>query len=572
MDNRFIEKLNYIYGEDKGPEVSKKLRKLVDRWRKSIPEASASVREGGGIPADQSDSIMITYGDSIQSPEEKPLVTLKNFADKYLSGVISGIHILPFSPYSSDDGFSVIDYREINPALGNWDNIVSIAKDYRLMADLVLNHCSAKGVWFKEFLEGNPKYSDYFITVEPGTDLSAVFRPRALPLLHEFNVNGETRLVWTTFSEDQVDLNFANPDVLLEFVDIMLDYVSKGVSLIRLDAIGFLWKEIGTSCMHHPKTHEVVKLFREVLADAAPGVILLTETNVPFKENISYFGNGKDEAHMVYQFTLLPLTLYSYIFEDASHLTSWAASLPEPDPDHTFFNFLASHDGIGVLPAAGFLNDEEVSALIEKIKERGGLISYKATPDGEIPYELNISLRDAISEDSLDNVQKAGKFLSAQAVMLSMAGIPGIYVHSLLGSGNWKEGVGVTGVNRTINREKLSLNKLTAELDEEGSLRNLIFQGYSKLLKARSSTKAFHPAAGQEILDLGPSVFALVRTDSEGSDILCIQSVSSEPVNIELPEKFSGRSDAVNIIDGRSVPLSSGSVTLGPWEVLWLSF
>jgi sucrose phosphorylase len=568
MDDRIRNKLEYIYGRETGITTAGKLINLIDKWRKKLPEIPGA--PDGGVPADQTDAIMISYGDNIQSPDSSPLSTLKSFADKRLQGVVSGIHILPFSPYSSDDGFSVMDYREVNPDWGTWDDISAIGSDFRLMADLVLNHCSAKGTWFRKFLKGDSEYENFFITVEPGTDLSAVFRPRALPLLLDFEVNGETKKVWTTFSDDQVDLNFANPDVFLEFIDILLDYVGKGVRIIRLDAIGFLWKEIGTSCMHHPKTHEMVKLFRLVLAETAPGVILITETNVPHKENISYFGDGTDEAHMVYQFTLPPLTLDAYLRGDASKLSAWAASLPEPNSDYTFFNFLASHDGVGVLPAKGYLSDEEIEGLIRSVRDRGGLVSYKATPDGDIPYELNVSYRDAIAEKTLSVEMRVAKFLSSQAVMLSMAGMPGIYIHSLLGSGNWKEGVELTGVNRTINREKLSLTRLLAELDDPGSLRYLIFNGYSRLLKARSSHKAFHPTAMQKILDLGSSLFALERTSAEGRSVLCLQSVAAGTQEVKLPEGFSGSNNLYDIIGRNRISTPGGRVKMSPWQVLWL--
>jgi glycosidase len=569
MDDRIKGKLEFIYGRDVGSSTAKRLQTLVDEWRKILPEIPGA--PGGGIPADQEDSIMITYGDNIQSPGEPPLVTLKKFAERRLKGVVSGIHILPFSPYSSDDGFSVMDYRQVNPDWGDWSHISDIASGFRLMADLVLNHCSAQGTWFKKFLDGDPKYSDFFIAVDPNTDLSAVFRPRALPLLHEFEVNGEKKSIWTTFSQDQVDVNFANPDVFLEFIDILLDYVNKGVRVIRLDAIGFLWKEIGTSCMHHPKTHEMVKLFRLVLTEAAPGVILITETNVPHKENISYFGDGTDEAHMVYQFTLPPLTLDAYLRGNATKLTAWASSLPEPNLDYTFFNFLASHDGIGVLPAKGYLNNTELESLVQSVKDRGGMVSYKSTPDGEIPYELNVNYRDAVAEESLPVESRAVKFLSSQAVMLAMAGVPGIYIHSLLGSGNWKDGVGITGVNRTINREKLAYDTLESELDKPSTLRHLIFEGFSRMLKARKNHTAFHPSAYQEILDLGPGVFALIRRSFENEQVLCLQSVVGVRQKLSLPKNLEPDTPFVDLITGRVVDHAGDSIEMNPWEVLWLA-
>ena len=607
---RIDEKLRFVYGEEIGGRTAERLGRLMEGWRGKLPGVPGP--KGGGVPADQGDAVMITYGDNIQSPGEAPLGVLKRFADERLSGVVSGIHVLPFSPYSSDDGFSVMDYRRVNPEWGDWEDISAIAGNFRFMADLVLNHCSAKGTWFQGYLRGEGEFADYFIEVEPGTDLSGVFRPRALPLTHEFSVGGgaggtggEKRQIWTTFSADQVDLNFANPDVFLEFADILLDYVKRGVRIIRLDAVGFLWKEIGTSCMHHPKTHEIIKLFRLVLGELAPGVILITETNVPHKDNISYFGSGKDEAHMVYQFTLPPLTLDAFIRGDASKLTRWAMGLPEPNPDCTFFNFLASHDGVGVLPSRGYLDESELENLVTAVKERGGLVSYKSTPEGDIPYELNVSYLDAVSEMSLSDELRARKFLASQGVMLAMAGVPGIYIHSLLGSGNWSVGVGITGVNRTINRAKLNADDLVLELDDSRSLRHLIFHGYARMLRARKGHPAFHPAAGQEILDLGSGVFAAVRGGRAGEaagagtgeggagaggggagaggggagpgeavpahrgrpPVLALHSVIGESQDVRLGEPWASAGPFRDLISGREVP---ERFSLEAWEVLWL--
>jgi len=568
VEHGIRDRLKTIYGDALGIVTAEKLKVLMEKWRGRFPVFP--VLGDGRLPADERDIIVITYGDSIQTVGEMPLETLRNFTTERLSNLVSGIHILPFSPYSSDDGFSVMDYRKVNPDWGDWGHISAIGEKFRLMADLVLNHCSAKGIWFGKFLEGDEKYRDFFITVEPDVNLSEVFRPRALPLVHEFAVAGEKKLVWTTFSEDQVDLNFANPEVLLEFVDILLDYIARGVRVIRLDAIGFLWKEIGTSCIHHGKTHEIVKLFRSVLNELAPAVMLITETNVPHKENIAYFGGGHDEAHMVYQFTLPPLTADAFIRGDASTLSKWAASLPEPNSNHTFFNFLASHDGIGVLPAKGYLSEGEIQDLVEATRKRGGLVAYKNTADGEIPYELNISYLDAIAEENLADEVRAAKFLSSQAIMLAMAGVPGIYIHSILGSGNWKEGVALTGVNRSINREKLSASLLRAELDDPCSIRSLIFTGYCRLLRARRSHKAFNPSAPQTVLDLGPLLFAFIRGTPSTAQVLCLHSVSDKRQKITLPAPFDSADTLQDIVGGKRAGVVDGSIKLEPYQTLWL--
>jgi sucrose phosphorylase len=199
--------------------------------------------------------------------------------EKYARGVITGVHVLPFFPYSSDDGFSVIDYTAVNPDFGTWADVERLGRNFRLMFDAVINHISAHSGWFQEFLKGNPGFADYFIVVEEGTDLSQVVRPRALPLLTSVQTAHGERLVWTTFSADQIDLNYANPDVLLEIIEILLLYVEKGAEIIRLDAIAYLWKKIGTPCIHLEETHRVVKLFRTVFDAVAPHVMLITRTS-----------------------------------------------------------------------------------------------------------------------------------------------------------------------------------------------------------------------------------------------------------------------------------------------------
>ncbi|MDC7234326.1 MAG: sugar phosphorylase [Spirochaetales bacterium] len=570
------ELIEFIYGSEAAPSVEKRIDQLMDQWSSLIRVPKVPQ---GKLPLSEDDVVMITYGDSIKKEGMTPLQALKEFADLWLRDMLSGIHILPFSPYTSDDGFSVVDYRQINPDLGSWEDVEDLGEKFNLMFDLVLNHCSASSDWFKGFLAGDEKYTHYFHSVDPSTDLSSVFRPRALPLLTEFETARGKEQIWTTFSPDQVDLDFSNPDVLLEFLDIFLLYAAKGAQIIRLDAIGFLWKEIGTSCMHHPKTHAVVQLYRSVLNEVAPHVILLTETNVPHKENISYFGDGNNEAHMVYQFTLPPLTLDAFVRENASHLTDWAASLPEVNPDHTYFNFMSSHDGIGVLPARGYLNEKELDNLISVVKSRGGKVSYKATPDGEIPYELNINYRDAVNHPDLPVDLKAMQFIASQAVMLCMAGVPGIYVHSILGSGNWTQGVEESGINRRINREKLNSQTLVRELEEENSLRNLIYRYYKGLLKIRRQHKAFDPSSPQTVLKLDPEVFALIRTAYDSSEsVLCLQNTSRRRLDmvldgrncpVALPAECNSLTEGGSVVEAEE---GRWEIILEPYDVCWVAF
>ena len=323
------------------------------------------------------------------------------------------------------------------------------------MFDAVINHISSKSRWFAGFLRGEEKYQDYFISVNPNIDLSLVTRPRSLPLLTPFETPEGEKYLWTTFSADQIDLNFSNPETLLDVLDVILFYIKSGANLIRLDAIAYLWKEIGTTCIHLPQTHTIIKLLRAIVGEVSPDVLLVTETNVPHEENVSYFGDGADEAHMVYQFALPPLTAHAIITGSSRYLRGWASSLEYPSPETCYFNFTASHDGVGVRPVTGILPEADLEVLLQQTQAHGGRISLKTNQDGTTsPYELNINYFDLLNNPSSDEPQTlhADRFMASQAIMLMLKGIPGIYFHSLMGSRNYYQGVEESGHARTINR------------------------------------------------------------------------------------------------------------------------
>ncbi|MCP4425169.1 MAG: sugar phosphorylase, partial [Chloroflexi bacterium] len=538
MDKKLYEHLAFLYGAERAPTLLARLNGIVKQFQAQHPHLAAQ----SGPRVSERDVILITYGDMVQD-NAPPLRVLAGFLQKHLAGLVSSVHFLPFFPYTSDDGFSVVDYWGINPDLGDWDDVAETGRHFRLMFDAVINHISASSEWFQGFLRGDEEFQDYFTVIEPDTDLSQVFRPRALPLLTEVETANGRKHVWTTFSADQIDLNFANPDVLLKIIELLLFYAANGAEFIRLDAIGFMWKEIGTNCLHLPQTHRAIQLMRRVLDEAAPRVALITETNVPHQDNISYFGDGTNEAQMVYNFSLPPLTLHAFHTGNAETLSRWAATLTLPSDEVTFFNFLASHDGIGLTPARGILDETAVRNLAERVKSLGGHVSYKNNPDGsQSPYELNINYLDALSDpdapdEPIDLV--ARRFLASQAIMLALRGAPGIYFHSLFGSRGWPEGEMESGRARTINREKLQRERLEQELADETSLRHHLFAGYANLLRQRTAHPAFHPNGGQEVLALHPALFTLRRVSVEGSAVLlCLHNVSNEIVDVGLDGRF----------------------------------
>jgi len=551
--------LNKIYGAENGRLALERLAPLIENFT-AIPKSKEGVFS-------QKDVVLITYGDSLQKAGQAPIATLHEFAANYLKGAISTIHFLPFFPYSSDDGFSVMDFFAINPELGSWEDVKAIGNDFELMFDYVVNHFSSQSQWFANYLADKPGYEDFAINVDPTTDLSMVTRPRSLPLLSEYKKhNGQKVHLWTTFSADQIDFNFKSLNVLTKMVEVLLFYVQNGAMLLRQDAIAYLWKEISTTCIHLEQTHDMVKLFRAILDLVAPDVMIITETNVPHDENISYFGRGRDEAQMVYNFTLPPLLFYSFANENCKVLTDWARGLHLESPNNTFFNFTASHDGIGVRPLEGILPPKELDALIGVVNTNAGQVSYKRNPDGsDSPYELNITYVDAILASK--GSENADKFLAAQAIQYALPGVPATYIHSLLGSRNWIDGVKQTGRARTINREKLQVDTLVTELNDPASFRSRIFYPYLNLIKVRRAQKAFHPNAEFEILDLDPKVFAIKRY-CEDQTIYALTNISSTETTVSLtgtetPDRITDLFTAESI--------DSKSLTLKPYQYTWLT-
>ncbi|MBP3038205.1 sugar phosphorylase [Bacillaceae bacterium Marseille-Q3522] len=549
-------KLQKIYKEEYQACFIQDFEVLIDRWMKQ--------EWGTNEPITERNVYLITYADSIFEKGKPTLESLHHFLKKEAINTITDIHLLPMFPYTSDDGFSVVDYRMINPPFGTWKDIDKLSEDFRLMFDFVANHLSKSSEWFQGFINGDKKYHHYFIPKDSKFDTTNVVRPRTSPLFHSYEGNGQTKTVWTTFSEDQVDLNYHHFPVLLKMTDILLSYVHKGGSSIRLDAIGFIWKETGTSCMHLPAAHLIIQIWREVLDFFQPNTQIITETNVPHKENISYFGNGKNEAHMVYQFSLPPLVLYTLTTHDATKISNWAKTIHKISNQATYFNFLASHDGIGMRPVEGILSEDEKQLLMDKVLENGGRISYKTNADGsKSVYELNINYSNALINKGEDDTEEMAvkKMLAAHSILLSVIGVPAIYYHSLLGSENDSKGLEETGMNRRINREKLEWNNLLEEL-QSNSRRKAIFTGLKKLIKIRRQHSAFSPFASQSILHFGKKVFACKRRNEEtGEEIYFLLNVDSKPVTIPFVKK------GLDLITGAEM---DGVIKLEGYDFVWL--
>lgn len=487
------------------------------------------------------------------------------FYNEWLARTFSHVHLLPFYPWSSDDGFSVIDYHNVAPETGTWQDVADLKQSASLMFDFVCNHMSAKSEWFANYIAQKPGYEDFFIAVDPETDLSAVTRPRALPLLTPFTLHdGSVRHLWTTFSDDQIDLNFASPQVLIAMVDVLLHYLAEGARYIRLDAVGFMWKIPGTNCIHLEQTHCLIQLFRAITELVAPGTVIITETNVPHKDNISYFGDGENEAQMVYQFSLPPLVLHAVHRQDVNALCQWAGSLALPSTKTTWFNFLASHDGIGLNPLRGILPESEILALVEKLQQEGALVNWKNNPDGtRSPYEINVTYLDALSAQNSSDDERIARFILAHAVLLSFPGVPAVYIQSILGSRNDYEGVERLGYNRAINRKKYTAGQVDLELNNKNSIRHKIYSRLSEFIAIRRGESAFHPDAQAFFEALDEQILKIVRVAENGERITALFNFSNN-VHTVYGDTLTG----MELLSGQAV--SGKELTLNPWQVMWI--
>lgn len=583
---RMFDRLRFLYGEERASQTLPELERILKVHYAHKPdelieaEKEISPRER----FTERDMVLITYGDIVEGTEAaSPLVTLHHFVSAMNRGAINTIHLLPFFPYSSDRGFSVVDYTRVDPKMGTWEDIQKMGLNYSLMFDGVLNHCSSKSRLFRNFLNGNPFYQDFFTVFDSPDELTAdqrskIFRPRTSDILTRFDTYRGPKYVWTTFSEDQVDLNFRNPAVLLRVIDGLLYYARNGADIIRLDAVTYLWTEPGTECVHLPETHEIIKLLRDVVSVAAPGIALLTETNVPHEDNISYFGNGHDEAHMVYNFALPPLVLHAFYREDVAALSGWAQQVRNPSDTATFFNILDTHDGIGLMGVKGILPKGEIEFVIQRAGENGALISFKMTENRtEEPYEINTTWWSAVNgdhrEENMDFQVK--RYLASRSIALILQGVPSIYAHGAIGSSNDHELVRKTNVKRDVNRAVINTGQICESLKYSGSKLALLARQWPVLNLTRTRERAFHPQGDQKVLITSPQVFTVLRTSPEGDQhLLAMTNVANKSCNVAVTLSDLGieKTTWYDLISGREFEAKSGILRIAfhPYDVVWL--
>ncbi len=523
----------------------------------------------------QSHSVLITYADSIYKNGEATLITLRKILSNHFGSLSKVVHILPFLRSTSDGGFAVSSYDSLEEKFGVWDDLKSISKNHDLMADLVLNHVSSSHPWVQQFIKSQePGISNVF-SPKQNLDWSNVVRPRSSSLFSQINTDDGPKQVWTTFGPDQIDLNWHNPKMTLEFLNLIITYLFNGIKWFRLDAVGFIWKESGTTCLHLPKAHSIVKLLRVFLNNLLDDGVLITETNVPQKENLSYLISD-DEAHMAYNFPLPPLLLEAIITSRADILNSWIFDWPILSDDTTLFNFTASHDGVGLRALEGLMNEQRIKNLLINCEKRGGLVSHRRLSNGDDkPYELNISWWSAMEDSSRDsNRFQFERFILTQLLVMALKGVPAFYLPALLASENDIKSFSMTGQRRDLNREKFKLDNLLSVLNNPESNANKNLKFLRNAMNVRSELKQFHPCSEMKCLSKGRSDIVVIKRSKGPESVFAIHNMTENKINYQLNDN-----DLPKIIDNdfntqdflTSTKYNWKNISLDPFQVIWLS-
>jgi len=521
----------------------------------------------------EKDVLLITYADSIIKKNQKNLITLSNFLTKYCKE-FTYVHILPFFPFSSDDGFAVEDYKKIKKEHGSWNDLKKITKSFKIMVDLVINHCSSRNRLFKNFLENKDPGKEFFISSQKKFPTSKkIVRPRSSDLSKKVLINGKDNYVWCTFGHDQVDFNFKNPSVLIYFFEIIKFYLDQNIKALRLDAVAFLWKELGTRCINLPQTHNIIRLIRLIIDNFYNKTLIITETNIPSHENLTYFGNN-NEAHCIYNFSLAPLLIHAIISGNSFYLKKWSRGMPPAQENNSYLNFLSTHDGIGMRPVEGILPEIEVKKYFRFFKKQGGLFSYRTNKGKKSVYEVNITLLEALKE-CYNGKDKYifDRFVLAHTILFSMEGIPAIYIQNFLGSKNDNIKVKKTNSFRSINRKNWNYDSLTKIINNKSTINNKILNSIKNLMVLRKKQVAFHPNATQFTLQLGDIFFGLWRQSIDRSQsIFCISNLTNKKQKISLLDiNLISTNSWFDLLTKKRIKNIGDELFFKPYQTYWIT-
>lgn len=382
------------------------------------------------------DIIFLTYPNSIENLNKLYEFTKENKFEE----LFSTIHILPFLESDADGGFAVVDYKKVDLKYGTWREIKKFSKRYKLISDLILNHTSNNNKWFLDFLDSR---NNFYFKFDKNFDYSKVFRPRSTSLF----TNYLGTFVWTTFSDKQVDLNLNEVKVFFNFLEIISFYFKKGINILRLDAIPYLFKKSGTSCVNLDENYDLVELFIKSLKHINSEVKFISEVNFGDEVNLNYL--EKTSTDLIYEFTFPMLLIYCIYNKDFKYFLKWAQDF---DFNKDVIFFLSNHDGISFRGIKNFLNENDFNDFFNSLLRNNFLINYKTIDGKDEPYELNSTYFSLLKE--ILNKDPSKEHLFCFNLLLFIKGVPLIYYLDIIKAQNDYHLFSITNHKRDLSRPK----------------------------------------------------------------------------------------------------------------------
>lgn len=534
---------------------------------------------------------------------------ISDVADRlpYLQSLgVNYLHLLPClkpRPRPNDGGYSVQDYRRINPDLGSMSDLEALSRKMRaqgmsLCIDLVLNHTAREHAWAEKALAGDPYYKDFYHFFDDDTQPRAYERtlveifPNDAPGNFTF-VPHHNKWVWTTFNDHQWDLNWANPWVFLEIVDVMLFLANKGVDILRLDAVAFMWKRMGTRCQSEPEVHLLLRALRACTRIAAPAVIHLEEAIVGPSEMLTYLGRGEHEGregNLAYHNNLMVHYWSALATRDTRLMTKvLSENFPETLPNATYTTYLRCHDDIGWA-----ITDEDAAAMgfsgaahreflsrfyvgdFAGSFARGAYFQVnESSGDSRISGTLAslAGLEKALAGNDARGVELAvHRILMGNALIASFGGIPLIYMGdeaALLNDTSYRNDPLRADDSRWIHRPVMDWSKVTAGENTAGAA-NQILAGTREIMLRRKEIRQFHASVPTRILfPDSPQVFAFCRFAPTGP-VVCLFNFCEEPVQIRTEWlREHGVARFHDLLSGHTLGLDGTHYTLLPYGRVW---
>ena len=526
---------------------------------------------------------------------------------------VNMVHIMPILKCprgASDGGYAVSDFRDIDDRIGTLVDLQQLSADMRrrgilLTLDVVVNHTSDEHAWAQRARAGDERYRDYYYTFET-RDVPDMFEetmpeifPQTAPGNFTFDETMQ-RWVMTVFNRYQWDLNYSNPAVFIEMLDIVLYWANQGADIVRLDAVAFLWKKIGTTCQNEREAHLILQLMKDCSQVTAPGVLFIAEAIVAPVEIIRYFGEDAviaKECEIAYNATFMALLWESVATKSAKLLDQGIRSLPDKLDRATWLNYVRCHDDIGL----GFDDADIVRAGYEPFAHRRFLVDYftgvyDASPARGQPFGVNDKTGDARISGSLASLagleeaierndeaaiaRSIDLILLLHSMIMSFGGLPLLYYGDEVGTLNdssFMTDVAKATDSRWIHRPRIDWGK-AEQRKRHGTVQERIFRGIQKMIAVRKSTPAFADYNNRVLLDTAnPHLFAFMRINPfvSGDNVLVVGNFDASPQSLTLTDlgnrdQFE-RGQLRDLYSGEGPQQFNDQLVVPPYRFYWLS-